>query len=278
MTRHDRIRCLGSFRHPSLLGTISVSFIPIFIGMSLSSEERKRAVIGMILCIIIIWAANSGGPISATAFGCVAWCCWRFRTKMRQIRWGIAGFILLAAILMKAPVWYLIDRVSALSGGDGWHRSYLLDVSIRNIGKWWFAGMPLSETTPWFPYTLAINNEADITNQFVLFGLRAGLGALALYMLLLTRAFSALGKALQAVRSAPRHFAESEFLLWSLGCMLAAHIINQFGITYFDQTHVLWFAQLAAISSLADWYIRASAEPRAQESDSEIWHQVQRTV
>ena len=200
--RNGRARCMGSFRHPSLLGTISVSFIPMYIGMAFRKVDRKWAALGIAACLAIIWAANSGGPISGTAFGCVAWCCWRYRTRMRTIRWGLVGFIVLAAIVMKAPVWYLLDRISAVSGGDGWHRSYLLDVTARNIGKWCIAGMSFSETSSWFAYSLGGNGQADITNQFVLFGLTAGVGALGLYILLFVRGFSALGKALQNLRAA----------------------------------------------------------------------------
>jgi hypothetical protein len=268
--RNDRIRCLGSFRHPSLLGTVSASFIPIFIGMAFRRLDRKRGVIGIALCLIIIWAANSGGPIGATIFGCLAWCCWRFRTKMRAVRWGIVGFVVLAAVLMKAPVWYLLDRVSAISGGDGWHRSYLLDITAQNLGQWWFAGMPVSDTASWFAYSLAIDPQADITNQFVSFGITAGLGALVLFILLFKAAFSMLGKALHAVRAASSQAGESEFLLWGLGCMLAAHIVNQFGITYFDQTYVLWFAQLAIISTISDWYLKNPSETVQEFQDEEV--------
>ena len=266
--RDGKVRCFASFRHPSLLGTVGVGFIPILIGIAFNREDRRRAVLGIALCLIVVWATNSGGPISGVAFGCVAWLCWRFRRRMRAVRWGIVGFIAMAAILMKAPVWYLIARVSEFTGGDGWHRSYLMDVSFQHLGQWWFIGMPVDDTVDWFPYMLMATGGADITNEFISFGLTAGLGAVALFILVLTRAFTALGKALQAVRDASPQPADAEYLLWGLGAMLAAHIVNWFGITYFDQTYVLWFAQLAAISTLSDWYIKKSFEP-ASETEEE---------
>jgi hypothetical protein len=79
-----------------------------------------------------------------------------------------------------------------------------------------------------------------------------------------------LGKALQAVRAASSQTEEAEFLLWGLGCMLAAHIVNQFGITYFDQTYVLWFAQLAAISTLSDWYLKNPSETAPESQNEEV--------
>jgi len=158
--------------------------------------------------------------------------------------------IVLLAIVMKAPVWYLLARVSSVTGGGGWHRSYLIDVAIQHLDQWWLAGMPITETRTWFPYSLPTTGGADVTNNFISLGLAAGLAAIALFILLLQRTFSNLGHALQVVRSSSAEPGETEFLLWGMGVMLCVHIFNWFGITYFDQTYVIWFLQLAAVAGL----------------------------
>jgi hypothetical protein len=183
---------------------------------------------------------------------------------MRLVRWGIVGTILLAALLMKAPVWYLLAHVSDITGGDGYHRSYLMDVSFHHFGQWWFDGIPISDTMDWFPYSLATG--ADITNQFISFGLNAGVGAVALLILLLTQAFSALGHAQGSVRSYFHGSSEAEYLLWGLGIVLAVHIINWFGITYFDQSYAIWFMQLAVISSVTENLRETSAALETDEA------------
>jgi hypothetical protein len=73
-----------------------------------------------------------------------------------------------------------------------------------------------------------------------------------LLILLLVLAYSALGRALESVRSHFPESSDSEYLLWGLGVMLAVHIINWFGITYFDQFYVIWFMQLAIISCVTE--------------------------
>ncbi len=246
--RAGRFRCLGSFRHPDLLGTLGASFLPLYIGLACTGRERILAVAGIGFCLALVWASNSGGPLCASAAGVLCWSLWRVRAEMRKLRWVMIGMIGLLALVMKAPVWYLIARVSSITGGDGWHRAYLVDVSFQHLGSWWLAGIPLSETSEWFPYSLDFG--ADITNQFLSFGFTAGLGAIALLILLLTRAFSSIGQTLSAVRSISPHPSEGEFLLWGLGAMLTVHIVNWFGISYFDQFYVVWFMQLAAISTL----------------------------
>jgi hypothetical protein len=83
---------------------------------------------------------------------------------------------------------------------------------------------------------------------------------MALLILLLARAFSDLGKALAVVRSHSQETSDNEFLLWGLGVMLTVHIANWFGITYFDQFYVIWFMQLAAISSISSSYMALQSQ------------------
>src|SRR5208337_3501398 len=95
--REGRARCIGSFRHPSLLGTLGASFLPLYIGLAMGKMDRMWGRIGIVLCAAIVFLANSGGPVSAVAVGLAGWFLWPMRTKMRVIRRGMLGaFILLA--------------------------------------------------------------------------------------------------------------------------------------------------------------------------------------
>ena len=257
--RGNRIRCLGSFRQPDTLGMFAASFLPLYVALACILKERKRAVLGICLCLPIAWAANSGGAAAAAAMGLFGWLFWRWRREMRKVRWGIVCMIAALALVMKAPVWYIFSHISSITGGDGFHRSRLIDMAYQNLDKWWLAGMPISDTIDWFPYFQAGTGGADITNQFIAFGLTAGLGAMILFIYLLQQAFSGLGKAMLAIRFASSNTNESEFLLWGLGVVLVVHITDWFGITYFDQMYVIWFLQLAAISSLSGHCLQAEA-------------------
>ena len=249
--RDGRLRCTGSFRHPSLLGSLGATFLPLYVGLMLQERKRILPVAGIGACLGIVALSNSGGPLSSAIFGAAGWLFWCLRRKMYVVRRAMVGLIILAALFMKAPVWYLPARVSSVSGGDGWHRSYLLDVAIRNIEQWWLAGMPIAQTKDWFPYVLTISGGADITNQYISFGISGGLMAIALFILLLTRGFRSLGQARDVASSESPAPSGKEFLLWGLGVMLSVHAVNLLGITYFDQFYVIWFMQLAAISSLS---------------------------
>ncbi|MBW1929139.1 MAG: hypothetical protein JRH08_04530 [Deltaproteobacteria bacterium] len=249
--RHGIPRCIGSFRHPDLLGTLGASFLPLYIALAFGSPDRVKGAIGILLCLAIVWLTNSGGPVIAAAVGSGGWVFWRFRTKTSLILRCIVALFVILALFMKAPIWYLPDKLSSITGGHGWHRSYLMDIAFKNLGKWWLCGMRISETKDWFPYTV-VSGGADITNQYISFGIAAGLAAIGLFTLLLVRAFRTIGIALRAVRDVSSKPVEKEFILWGLGVMLLVHVINWFGVTYYDQTSVLYYMQLAAISSLGD--------------------------
>lgn len=258
--RAGKVRCIGSFRHPSLLGTLGGCFLPIYIGLAMSKRDRTWGLFGSVLCVAITVLSNSGGPIAEVAISLGCWCLWPMRTKMRVVRRALVGLLILLALSMNATVWYLPARVSELLGvgGDSWHRSQLMEMAAAHFGKWWAWGMPVRETTSWFPYNLPADfGGSDITNQFLVFGLAGGVLSIALFILLLVKCYKSLGKALKVVRSFPVKQTDTEFLLWGLGAMLAVHIENWFAISYFDQFYVIWFLQLAAVVSVSQMYPKA---------------------
>jgi hypothetical protein len=249
--REGRIRCLGAFRHPSLLGTMAGSFMPLYMALWFI-KDKMVAFIGVICCLAIVWAANSGAPWSLVMTGVIGWALWGVRTKMYLVRRAMTVTLIGLALTMKAPIWYLIQRISDLTGGDGWHRAHLLDMAFRDLHKWWMFGMAPRETASWFPYTLA-TGASDMTNYFLSFGIDSGFAAMLLFILLLTRACSSLGKKMAVLRERTEAKArDDEFIYWALGVVVSVHIFNWLGITYFDQTYVLWFMHLAVISTLTE--------------------------
>jgi hypothetical protein len=255
--RDGRPRCFASFRHPSLLGTVGAALLPLYIGLAFDKAERTRAVLAIVLCLTIVWASNSGGPLQASFSCLVGWLFWKKRTEMRKVWWAIVALLVLMHMVMKAPVWYIIARLSSLSGGDGWHRSHLIDMAVQHIDQWWLMGMPIKDTSGWFPYDLITTGGADITNQYIGFGLDGGVGAIVLFVVLLTRAFSMVGGALEQVRASHRKPEELEYFMWGVGVMLMVHGVNWLGITYFDQTYAFWFMQLAALNNLSEHCLKS---------------------
>ncbi len=271
--RHGIPRCFGSFRQPDTLGMFGASFLPLYISSVFDEKERKNALLGISLCLTLIACANSGGPILGGLTGLLAWGLWRIKKRMRMVRWGIVASIILLALVMKDPVWYIFAHASGLTGGSGWHRSKLIDVVYRNIDQWWLAGMPLGDTIDWFPYVLPQVGTADITNAFIAFGLTSGICSVFLFIRLLSKTYNRLGLALENVRSFHSATRETELMFWGLGVMLTVHIINWFGCTYFDQMYVIWFMHLAVIATLTEVYAgQPATDPDSQSQNAPEIH------
>jgi len=118
---------------------------------------------------------------------------------------------------MKAPIWYLPFKISTVVGCGGYHRGLLMERAWENLGVWWLAGMDIKDTAGWVPYVNAASAGEDITNQFVGFGIKAGLPAVVLSGVLFVLAFKGLASALTFARRSGDTGRADELLLWGLG-------------------------------------------------------------
>lgn len=261
--RGGRLRATGSFGHPSLMGTLGGTYLPLYMSLWLAKfgrNDRRFALIGICLSLALVWASNSGGPTTCVAAALLGWMLWPIRRDMRLVRRGLVCILVLLAVVMKAPIWYLLAKISSVSGGDGFHRAVLLDMAFQNLDKWWLAGMRVLDTANWLPYTNSTTGAVDMTNHFLVFGIFAGLGSLILMVALLIQGFRYIGRALVVIRSNKSTEKSLEYLCWGLGVVLWVHLINWFGITYWDQINLVWFMHLASISSLTEKIIRPESE------------------
>jgi hypothetical protein len=261
-------RAQGTFRHAILLGSIAATFLSLYMGLWLGGTRRAAALLGSGLCLSLVIFSNSGGPLTSAAAVFLGWSIWPLRNRMAAVRGGMLVVLLLLLGFMKAPIWYLPFKISALVGGGGYHRGLLMERAWDNLDKWWLAGMDIRETASWFPYVLDVVQGADVTNQFLSFGLRAGLPALALCIALLSVAFRHVGMARASIyKSADRERA-AECLLWGLGVMLFVQAVTWLGVSYFDQSYVVWLMQLAALSAATQATALRAHESVATASDA----------
>jgi hypothetical protein len=138
---------------------------------------------------------------------------------------------------MKSPVWFLLNHVNVFGASSGYGRAMLIDNFVRHFGDWWLLGTKSTAEWGWDMY--------DLCDQYVAEGAVGGLAALAFFILIIKRAYGALGTARKTVVGDKRR----ESLLWSLGVTLLAYIVAFFGISLWDQTQVAWLALFAMISA-----------------------------
>jgi len=252
--RNGHYRSQAAFHHSITAGSFGATLLPLFIGLAFFAEDRVRAVMGIVLGLLITIASHSSGPLMALMGGLAAWACWPLRERMRMVRWAIVGFWVSLAAVMKAPVWFIYSRISDIIGGDGWHRSNLIDKFVNNFQDWWLIGMPLEKTkhwaATWMPW-----GAVDLTNEYVKVGINGGLISLILFIWLFKICYQSLGKAMGKIRRDTQNDRRNEALLWGLGSALFSHMVNLTSVTYFDQFWVMWYMLLAVISGVTEYYL-----------------------
>src|SRR5262249_60314992 len=93
------------------------------------------------------------------------------------------------------------------------------------------------------------NNQEmmDITNHYVVEGVKGGLLSFRLLIALIIACFRGLGR---AFRDEPAKSTTGLFV-WAVGAALLAHCLAFISITYFDQVIVVWYWLLAVIVCLS---------------------------
>lgn len=259
--REGKIRAQGPFAHPILAGTVGAVCLPLMIG--LWRRHPKTALTGIAACVTMIFSCASSGPILSLIGGIAALLMWRFRYRMRMIRWlGILMYIGLD-IVMQAPAYYLIARVDAVGGSTGYHRAKLIESAFEHLSEWWLAGT--NYTRHWMVTGVTWSpDHTDITNHYIRLGTIGGLPLMILFIAILLKGFFYIGDLIQSARE---QNSDSEFFIWALGASLFAHAASCIAVSYFDQSFIFLYLVLGGVGSVWSNY---KAVESNQETDSRL--------
>jgi hypothetical protein len=240
--RNGHTRAMGPFRNPITAGSFGATFAMLFASLWFSGTRKRFVLVGFIASALIVFSSHSSGPFLGLALGLLAFFCWRWRQYLKHILWSSLGLLIFLQLIMNAPVWFLIGRISEITGGGGYHRAMLIEQAVHYFDRWWLAGTV--DTADWFPYSM--NGKADITNFFVASAVDAGLLGLFAAIALVVIAFKSLGRA-----SLARPEREARMLLWGVGATLVGSLGILFSVTYMDQMQVIWYYLLASLTAVA---------------------------
>ena len=249
--REGKLRCQGAFRHPILAGTYGATLFPLIVGLWFLPERGSKwpPILGACGSMAVTLAAASSGAMLAVIGSVIGLSLWPLRCHMTWIRRGFVAMIIVLSMVMAAPVWFLIARMSDITGGTGWHRSYLIDQAIKHFGEWWMVGS--TYTANWAPggdqILIADPNNMDITNQYIYEGLGGGLIKLGLFIALIVKSFKIIGS---WTHDPEAPLFSRKFFLWSMGVCLIGHCVSFLSVVYFDQIIVMWCWLLASMSML----------------------------
>jgi hypothetical protein len=231
----------GSVRASGTLGALTAGpfagiMIPMFLWLWAEGKSRIAALAGIAGAMAMVVTSNSSTSWMALFGSLVGLAFWRFRTQMRQIRWGLVITLVALHLYMKAPVWALISRVDLTGSSSSYQRYVMVDMAIRHFSDWWLMGAPDYVNWGW--------DSWDLCNQFVAVALTGGLLTLIFYVAIFKRGFQAIGTARKLVNGDRRQ----EWTLWCLGSTLFATVVIYFGINSVGVLLMVFFVLVACIS------------------------------
>ncbi len=241
--RHGKVRAQGSFAHPILAGMAGAACI----GFSVFAWklDRIKALIGTASLLGLVYASGSSGPVMTVATILFAMGMWRFRAHMQKLRVVTIVSVIVLNFIMADPVYYLIAKIDITGGSTGWHRAALIESSINHLGEWWLGGTDV--TRHWMPTGVAWNlKHTDITNHYLKMGVVGGFPVMFIFIAVIYYGFKTISQTLVL----PKINEDEQKLVWTLGATLFGHATGFISVTYFDQSIVFLYLNLAIIVSL----------------------------
>lgn len=229
-----RFRCAGPFPHSIMMGAFWATLLPLFYSVIKTKEKVIFLFFGIISALICVYYSGSSTPFFTVFAVCLLWHLYKFRTYGKLIFAMFLSTIFFLHIIMKAPVWHLISRIDIFGGSTGWHRYRLIDAFINNANDWIFLG--IKTTANWGPQLF------DITNQFVLEGVRGGLVTLLIFIIILYNAVRIPG-----ICSLNYEENEIKWLSWGICVSLLGHYVTFLGVSYFGQINLLFYMMMAFV-------------------------------
>lgn len=243
LVRAGRVRAQGAFSHPILAGLFGAAWFPIFVSLWYLGQQRM-ALVGSLSAFAIIGFSSSSTPVAGLLIGIAGLCIWRIRSWVPLLCYSALPALALLHILRDKPVWHLLSRIKLIGGSTGWHRYHLIDQAIDHFDEWWLLGT--SDTRSWGPYL------QDITNEYLLAGIRGGFLSMALLLALVWAGFRCVGRAARC-QTSPK---AQRFFAWAVGSTFLVHAVSFISVSYFGQLRAVWFLHLALAATQFEWIQR----------------------
>jgi hypothetical protein len=230
--REGDFRCMASFRHPIIAGAFLACLVPFFVSRAMASRQRVLYWWAVASAIFIVVASHSSTPIGGLLLIIPLVGVYSYRRYGRYMALGFFGSLLALHLVMKAPVWSLMGRITIVQGSTGWHRVRLIDGAIHHFRDWALFGT--DSTANWGYYLF------DVTNHFILEGVRGGLLTLIFFLIVLFVAVRTAGGYSQC--RVPR---DQQWLSWAICVSLVGHCVMFLGLGYFGQIEILLYMTFA---------------------------------
>ena len=236
-------RAVGPFSHAILFGGVFAMFLPLIYYLRHENKDwRTYAYIFSGIVLLGALSSMSSGPWVMVLV--VIFCLMMERHK--QLVKPLFIFLVLLCIFIgiasNRPFYHIIASWANPLGGAGWHRARLIDVAIMTFDEWWRVGYGDKDPN-WGQYFGM--GVSDITNEYILNGVRYGiLGVIALC--------AVLAKAFRDLISTYRRMTHPAMksLCWAFGSLLFSIAVAWMSVSFFGQLMTLVYCSFGIIGSL----------------------------
>ena len=236
-------RSLGPFSHSILFGGVFAMFLPLI--YCLRHEKGDWQSLTYVISGIVLLGALSSMSSGPWVMAIVAIFCLVMERHKHLVK-PLFIFLIISCIIIgiasNRPFYHVLVSYANPLGGAGWHRAKLIDVAIEKFDEWWMIGYG-SKDPGWGHYFGM--GHSDITNEFILKGVRYGiLGVIALCAVL-AKAFQSL---ISTYRKQRHPVAKS--LCWAFGSLLFSLTVAWMSVNFFGQLVTLVYCSFGMIGSL----------------------------
>ena len=255
--REGRLRCQGAFQHAILAGCYFVALLPLWLGLWRTSQRaRWTAIGGTLLTVLIVFTTASSTPVAALLFVAFAFIAYTFWMHLRLV-W-LAAIVVAVALhfIMERGIWHVIARIDLVGGSTGWHRYHLIEQAINHLGEWWAVGTLSTRHWGW--------GLQDVTNQYLLEGVRGGVWAMFALMATIVLGLRACGFWLRRLPPGSAH----HLVVYGIGASLFAQAAIFLAVSYFGQNTMIWYLTIALGAFLAESAAVEVARTRAAQAQA----------
>jgi len=243
--RFGYARAVGPFGHPILFGGGFAMFLPLIYYLRYEKKEwRSFAYIISGILLLGALSSMSSGPwlmIIAVIFCLIME---RHKHLIKPLFIFMIISCIMVGIASNRPFYHVIVSWANPLGGAAWHRAKLIDVAIEKFDEWWLIGYG-DKDPGWGSYFGM--SKTDITNEYILKGVRYGiLGIIALC--------AVFAKAFQGLISTYRkqQHPAMKSLCWAFGSLLLSVTFAWMSVSFFGQLSTLVYCAVGMIGSLCN--------------------------
>jgi len=241
--RHGFSRAVGPFSHAILFGGVFAMFLPlIYYFRREKGDWRNLAYIISAVVLLGALSSMSSGPwvMVIVVIFCI------MMEKHKKLIKPMFIFLVFSCISIgiasNRPFYHVIASWANPLGGAGYHRARLIDLAIEKFDEWWMVGYG-DKDPGWGPY-LGMG-RTDVTNEYILNGVRYGIFGIIALCAVLAKAFRDLISTYRRLR----HPAMKS-LCWAFGSLLFSVVVAWMSVSFFGQLSTLVYCSFGMIGSI----------------------------